>query len=523
MFNRIGGIIAIISLMFLVACVTPTPTPTPTPAGPLTVTILHTNDMHGYLEGQKIKGGDGIEFEFGGLGNVMGTIARLKQEAPGPVLLFDIGDLWVGTFASNRDQGKTIIAAMNTMGYDAMTLGNHDFDQGVAIVQARASEAKFPMLIANIVEASSGKVPAWAKAYIVKEIGGVRFGIVGVGYTRTPGISSKVKELQAFKFIDELDALKQILPEVKSKSDVIIVLSHAGFDTDQRIAAALPEINVIVGGHTHTELRTPKVIGNTIIVQAGSKAQNVGRLELTIDRATKQISGYSKDNVLFAAVSNKAQTPKEIAEMFNKLIAEGRAATQKVIGETAIDLVRAYTADGRSTGEYPSGNLVVDAMLWANQAGDTPADFAIHNNAGIRADIPKGTITYGQLFEMLPFDNVLVAMDLKGEHIKAVLEVAVSCPRVNTLVAGMSFTYDCSKPAGNRVSNILIRGKPLDPQKVYRVQTIDYLATGGDGQIAFRQGTNLIYGEPVIDVVAAYVTKNSPVNPKVEGRIVEAK
>lgn len=517
MFQRIGVIIALIGFIFLVACVAPTP------AGPLTVTIFHTNDMHGYLEGQKIKGGDGVEFEFGGIGNVMGTIARLRQERPGPSLLFDTGDLWVGTFASNRDQGKTIIAAMNAIGYDAMTLGNHDFDQGVAVTQARAAEAKFPILIANIVQVSSGKVPAWAKAYIVKEIGGIRFGIVGVSYARTPSISSKSKELQAFKFIDELEALKQILPEVKSKSDVIIVLSHAGYDTDQRIAAALPEINIIVGGHTHTELRNPKVIGETIIVQAGSRAQNVGRLDLTIDRASKKITDYSKSNVLFAAVSNKAQTPKEIAEMFGKLIEEGRTATKRVIGETAIDLARAFTADGRSTGEHPSGNLVVDAMLWANQAGDTPADLAIHNNAGIRADIPKGPITYGQLFEMLPFDNVLVAMDLKGEHIKAVLEVAVSCPRVNTLVAGMSFTYDCSKPRGDRVSNILIRGKPMEPQKVYRAQTIDYLAAGGDGQAAFKEGTNLIYGEPVIDVVAAYVAKNSPVNPKVGGRIVEAK
>ncbi|MCX7838443.1 MAG: bifunctional metallophosphatase/5'-nucleotidase [Anaerolineae bacterium] len=519
MFKRIGAIIVIINLILLMACAAPTPTP----SGPLTVTILHTNDMHGYLEGQILKMSDGVTFEFGGLPHVMGTIARLKQEAQGPVLLFDTGDLWVGTFASNRDQGKTIIAAMNSIGYDAMTLGNHDFDQGVAVTQARAREAKFPILIANIVEASSGKVPAWAKAYIVKEIEGVRFGIIGVGYTRTPSISSKVKELQAFKFVDELEALKQILPEVKRQADVIIVLSHAGFDADQRIAEALPDINVIVGGHTHTELRMPKVIGNTIIVQAGSKAQNVGRLALTIDRATKKITDYTKSNLLIAAVSNKAQTPKEIAEMFNKLIEEGRVATRKVIGETLIDLVRAYTPDGRSTGEYPSGNLVVDAMLWANQAGDTPADVAMHNNAGIRADIPKGPITYGQLYEMLPFDNVLVAMDLKGEHIKAVLEVAVSCPRVNTLVAGMSFTYDCSKPAGSRVSNILIRGKPIDLQKVYRVQTIDYLANGGDGQIAFREGTNLIYGDPVVDVVAAYVTKNSPVNPKVEGRIVEAR
>ncbi len=522
MSKKITALIALLVLI-LSACATPTPTPlTPTVAGPLTVTLLHTNDMHGYLEGEKMKGGDGTPFEFGGVPNALGTIVRLKQEAPGPVMVFDVGDLWVGTFASNRDQGKTTIAAMNLIGYDALALGNHDFDQGVEVVKARAAEAKFPILIANIVEAASGKVPAWAKAYIVKEVGGIRFGIIGLGYTGTPAISSKVKELQVFKFVDEMEAVKQILPEVKSKSDVIVIVSHAGYDRDQLIASAVSGIDVIVGGHSHTELRQPKVVGTTVIVQAGSKAQHVGRLELKIDPATKKIVDYTKNNELVSAVSNKAATPKEVTEMFAKVIADGRAATTKVIGETLIDLTRAYTSDGRSTGEYPSGNLVVDAMLWANQAGDKPADLAIHNNAGIRADIPKGPITYGKLYEMLPFDNVLTAMDLSGANIKAILEIAASCPRVNTLVAGMSFTYDCSKPSGQRISKILIQGKPMEPDKVYRVQTIDYLSTGGDGQAPFKEGKHLIYGEPVIDVVAAYVTKNSPVNPKVEGRIVEA-
>ena len=533
MSKRVTALVSLLVLL-LAACVSPIPTPTPTPvtptptpipvtpipAGPITVTLLHTNDMHGALEGEKMKGGDGTTFEFGGIPNALGTIARLKQEAPGPVLTFDVGDLWVGTFASNRDQGKTTIAAMNLIGYDAMTLGNHDFDQGVAVVQARAGEAKFPVLVANIVESATGQVPAWAKPYIVKEVGGMRFGIIGLGYTSTPAISSKVKELQVFKFVDELEAVKQILPEVKSKSDFIVVVSHAGFDRDQQIAAAVPGIDVIVGGHTHTELRQPKVVGNTVIVQAGSKAQYVGRLELKIDPATRKILDYTKSNELISAVNTKAATPKEVADMFAKLIADGRDATNKVIGETLIDLTRAYTSDGRSTGEYPSGNLVVDALLWANQAGDKPAEIAIHNNAGIRTDIPKGPITYGKLYEMLPFDNVLTAMDLTGAQIKAILEIAASCPRVNTLVAGMSFAYDCNKPNGQRISKMMIRGKPVDLQAVYRVQTIDYLSTGGDGQTPFKEGKNLIYGEPVIDVVAAYVTKNSPVNPKVEGRIV---
>ena len=526
-------------LVLLVACVAPTPTaiptpiaspaltlaptvaPTTAPAAPITVTILHTNDMHGYLEGDKLKGGDGTTFEFGGVVNAMGTIVRLKQEAGANTLTFDGGDFWQGTFPSNRDEGKAIIAAMNAVGYDAITLGNHDFDHGQAVVQARAAEAKFPFLAANIAEEATGKPPAWVTPYIVKQVAGIRFGIIGLANSSTPVIS-KASNTKGLKFSREQDALKQILPAVKSKSDLVIVIAHEGIDLDQQLAANVPGIDVIVSAHTHVEQRQPKYVNGTIIVHAGYKAQYVGQLKLTIDPATKKIIDYTKDNEPVPAVSTKATPPPSVVDQIGKLLADARDAMNRPIGETLVDLNRVYTPDGRSTGEYASGNLVVDAMLAANQAGDRPADVAMYNNAGIRADISKGPITYGQLYQMLPFDNVMTAMDLKGADIKAVLEVAVSCPRVNTLVAGMSFVYDCGKPSGSRVSNMMIQGKPIDPQKIYRVQTIDYLATGGDGQVGFTRGTNIAYGDPVVDVVADYVTKHSPVNPPVGGRMIDA-
>jgi 5'-nucleotidase len=479
--------------------------------------------MHGYLEGERLKGSGSEAFEFGGIVNAMGTVVRLKQEASNRTIILDDGDFWQGTFASNRDEGKAIVAAMNIVGYDALTLGNHDFDHGVEVVKARASEAKFPFLAANLIEQATSKPPAWVKPYIIKEVAGIRFGIIGLTNSGTPAISSKASELQVFKFVNEVDALKQILPEVKGKSDLIIVLSHNGLDREEQLAREVPGIDVVISGHSHAVQNQSKLVGNAIVVHAGYKAQFVGRLELKVNPATKKIVDYTRAGEAVAAVSNKATPPQEVVDLFGKLLNDARAAINRPIGETLIDLNRVFTNDGRSTGEYPLGNIVVDAMLAANQAGDRRADIAIHNNAGIRTDIPKGPITYGKLYEVLPFDNVLTAMDLKGEHIKAVLEVAASCPRVNTLVAGMSFVYDCSKPPGNRISKIMIQGKPMEPQRVYRVQTIDYLAGGGDGQMAFKEGANLAYGDAAVDVVADYIRKNSPLNPQVEGRIVEAK
>jgi 5'-nucleotidase/UDP-sugar diphosphatase len=497
------------------------PLPTATTMGPIAVTILHTNDMHGYLEGEKLKGSDGTTFEFGGLVNTMGTIVRLKKESGAPTLTLDGGDFWQGTFPSNRDEGKSIIAAMNAVGYDALTLGNHDFDHGQAVLVARAGEASFPFLAANITEESTGAPPPWVKPYVVKTVAGIRFGIIGLANSGTPVIS-KASNSKGLKFAGEQDALKQILPQVRAKSDLVIVLAHEGLDQDQNLAANVAGIDVIISAHTHVEQRQPKLINGTIIVHAGYKAQYVGRLDLKIDQVTKKIVDYTRNDELLPAVSTKATPPKSVTDSIDRLLADARDAINRPVGETLIDLNRAYTADGRSTGEYPSGNLVVDAMLAANQAGARPADFAIYNNAGIRADIPKGPLTYGALYNMVPFDNVLTAMDLKGEDVKAVLDVAVSCPRVNTLVAGLSFVFDCSKPPGSRVYDIKIQGKSIDMHQVYRVETIDYLATGGDGQVGFTHGTNLAYGDPVIEVLADYVTKHSPVNPGVEGRIVQA-
>lgn len=498
------------------------PTLAPSASGNISITILHTNDMHGYLEGEKLKGGDGKEFEWGGILHAFGNIVRLKQEANHQTIILDDGDFWQGTLASNRDEGKSIIAAMNIVGFDALTLGNHDFDHGVDVVVARAAEAKFPFLAANIIDPATGKPPTWAKPYTIKQVAGLKFGIIGLANTGSPGISSHAKELRAFNWVNEIEALKKYYPEVKSQSDFIIVLSHNGWDREVALAAAVPSIDVVVSGHTHTPQNNPSIVNGAIVVHAGYKAQYVGRLELKIDPQTKKIVDYTKQSEPIAAVSNKSTPPKQVEEMFTKLIVDGRAEANRVIGETTIDLTRIFTADGRSTGEYPSGNLVVDAMLAANQAGDKPAELALHNNAGIRTDIPKGPLTYGKLYEMLPFDNTLTAMDLTGAQIKAILEQATSCPRVNILVAGMSFQYDCAQKSGQRTSKILIQGQPIDLQKTYRVQTIDYLAAGGDGQATFTQGKNLVYGEPVIEVVVSYVKKHSPIAPKIEGRIVEA-
>ncbi len=484
------------------------------------VTILHTNDMHGMLTGESMIGSNATTFEFGGIANVMGTISRIKSELSGNVLVIDAGDLWQGTFASNRDEGRAIVAAMNVVGYDAAVPGNHDFDHGQAVLAARSSEANFPFLAANIADQSTRRPPAWAVPYVIKPVAGVNIGIIGLANSATPVIT-KAANSKGLVFRDEIEAALDAVSQISTKVDLIIVVSHGGIDIDQMIAQKVPGIDVIVGGHSHAEIEQPRLEGNTVIVQAGAKAQYVGRLDLVIDRGSKRIVDYGKTTALVPAVSSKATTPQAVSEMMTTLVADSQEALIRPLGETRTDLLRAFTPDGRTTGEYPLGNLVVDAMLASNQAGDRPADCAMHNQ-GVRADLKRGAITYGKLYQAFPFDNRLAAIDLTGAQIKSILETAVSCPRVNILVAGMSFTFDCSKARGTRVSGILIQRQPLQLDRSYRVQTIDYLVAGGDGLTPFTQGKNIAYGDPVVDVLADYIQQHSPLEMEIEGRIVAA-
>ncbi|MBI1801112.1 MAG: bifunctional metallophosphatase/5'-nucleotidase [Chloroflexi bacterium] len=528
--KRPTSLLLTLLLLFVAACgsTTAPPAAPPPEAGPtakptlnpayVQVSILHTNDIHGFVEPEKFKGAQGKEIEIGGLANLVGLVDQFRKETSGNVIVLDAGDLWRGTFMSNQTKGELVSAALNIAGYDAVAPGNHDFDDGQEVLQARVNQAKFPWLAANLIETATGQPPLGMKAYLIKTVAGIRFGIIGLTNPGTP-IISKPSSVKGLQFLGAAEGVRRVYAEVKRQSDVIVVLSHVGIEGDEQLAQEVPDIDVIIGGHSHTELQNARLINNTVITQAGSHAKFLGKLDLTIDRATKKIVEIRRLQELENVNNARVQPNAQAAALVKLRLDETREIVSRPIGETLTDLTRAFTTDGRTTGEYPLGNLVVDAMLAANQAGDRPADIALHNNAGLRTDIPKGQITYGKLYEVLPFDNVMTALDLNGAQIKQILEVATSCPRVNILVAGLSFVFDCAQPRDQRVSNVLIQGKPLDPKKTYRVQTMDYFAGGGDGQVTFREGTNLVYGDVIVDVTAAYVKAHSPLNIQIEGRI----
>mgnify|MGYP001823750129 CR=1 FL=1 len=477
-----------------------------------TIIILHTNDLHGAVEPEAGSGG-GLG-ESGGLVNLVSLVDELRLQDPERTLLLDAGDTLQGTYVSNSNQGQVVVAAMNAAGYDAWALGNHEFDWGKEVLRARISQASFPALAANLVDTATSEMWDEVEPYAIVPVGRAKVAILGLAYPDTPTIN-RPENVEGLMFSAAEAAVRRYLPELESEAHLIVVLSHLGYDGDRALASAVDGIDLIVGGHTHTFLEPPAVVNGTIIAQAGTKGKVLGRLELTVDLESETVKDYTRSGVLLPVTDDVAVLSQEVQALVDAAVGAAKETMDQPIGEVA------RTLQTRRSGEFALGNLVVDAMLASWMGEGHLADVAMHNNGGIRADLLKGPITFGQLYAVLPFDNQLVALDLTGAQVLRILEHSVAERAGNMQVAGMAFRFSMSEPVGQRVLEATVGGRPLDPERNYRVVTIDYLASGGDGQEAFLDGTNVAYGDGEVWAVADYVRKHSPVDAKVEGRIVQ--
>jgi 2',3'-cyclic-nucleotide 2'-phosphodiesterase (5'-nucleotidase family) len=305
-------------------------------------------------------------------------------------------------------------------------------------------------------------------------------------------------------------AVPPLIKEVKQKgARLVVLLTHLGLDRDKKLAAAVPGIDVIVGGHSHTVVTDPVVVGRTIIVQAGYYGLYLGVLELAVDEKTGRIVEATKTSELKpVSAGPDAKPDPDIARIVDTYDQRVRGRFAQVVGETTVDLVR------RADGESNIGDVISDAVRAA-----TGAEIAFHNSGGIRADIPAGKVNMEQIYTVLPFDNVVLAMDLKGEDILALLERSAGLAKGMLQVSGVTFRCDLTKLAGTRVSKVTVGKAPLDRLRTYRVATNDFLSAGGDRFTEFRKGTNIVFGGALRDVFVDYLRQRSPIAPTPEGRI----
>jgi 2',3'-cyclic-nucleotide 2'-phosphodiesterase (5'-nucleotidase family) len=496
-------------LLFLLLCLTAGfQPPAMADARPrVAITILHVNDTHGHILPGIVKTVD-PEWPVGGAAWLAQMIEDERAKNPKGTLLLSGGDMFQGTPVSNVFRGAPVTEIMNALAFDAMAIGNHEFDWGMDTLWRLRTAARTPWLAANIVD-GQGKALPGVKPWIITERKGIRIAVIGITTPETVWTTNP-RNVAGLAFREPWDVLPAIIREVRSQgAQLVVVLSHCGLDADRKMAGEVAGIDVIVGGHSHTAVVDPVVVGKTVIVQAGCYGQYLGVLELSVDPESGRIEHFTDRKELKVVYSGpKDSFDPAIAGIVASYDDRIRDRFAAVIGSTEVDLKR------YSRGESNLGNLIADAMR------DTAkADIALMNSGGIRTDIPRGAVTLEQLYTLLPFDNVLVSMDLTGRQLLQILEESARGLHGILQISGLRVTADLTRPTGQRIVGVEIGGRPLAAEKMYRVVTNDFLAAGGDEFTGFREGNNVAYGDDIRDVAAAYLKKHSPVRPRIEGRI----
>lgn len=472
-------------------------------AEPVNVTILHTNDSHGRITGFVPRG---AEAEVGGFARISQLVKDIRQ-AEENVLLLDGGDTLHGTNYVNMSLGYNAVDLLNQLKYDAMVPGNHDFNYGYEQLLKLVEFSDFKIVSANV-EKNGRQLFA---PYTIVEKGGYRFAIIGLSTPDTP-VMTHPDNVAGLDFVSPVETASNMVEKLEGKADFIIVLSHLGYGFDKMLAQEVPGVDVIVGGHTHTQAQEPVKVNDTIIVQGGEHTLFLGRLDLTIEDG--KITGYRGNLIPVDQSVAKRPAVEAVVQVFVDRV---NTSLREVVGHTDVDL----NGDRQfvRTQETNMGNLVTDVML-----ANCDADLVLTNGGGIRASISKGDVTVGDIFTVLPFDNTLVVVELTGEQIVAAVEHGLrKYPESNggfLHVAGMNIVFDPAQPAGSRVVEIKVQGQPLNLTQTYLVATNDFVAAGGDGYGMIKEG-KVVYqsGMYLRDLTVDYFQENGSI-PAVEGRII---
>ncbi|MFG6497007.1 5'-nucleotidase C-terminal domain-containing protein [Fictibacillus sp. UD] len=514
---------------------------------PFNLSLMHTNDSHARLD------------------NVAKKVTAVKEvrAAKPDTLLLDAGDVFSGTLYFNEFKGQADLEFMNLMDYDLMTFGNHEFDLGASPEGHQAladfvKNANFPFVSSNVNFSKDDKLRSLYKGYdrkpkdgkiyssVIKKVNGEYVGFIGLTTEETADISSP--ENIVFQ-----NYIKAATKEVKLLQllgvNKIVAITHLGYDdnpaydNDLELAKYVDGIDVIVGGHSHTQLNEPVVVTEdeagkrkdpTVIVQAYQYSEYLGTLDVKFNKKGKVIGQPASQLI---KIADKAADP-EAAQMLTKYSSKVAEIKNTPTGGTAVnELAAPRTNDvGISVrnSELPLGNLITDGMLDKAKDFNPNVVMAFQNGGGIRATIDQGAITYGDVLTTLPFGNTLATMKLTGAEIKQALEHSVKdAPKEHggfLHVSGMKFTYDSEKAAGSRVVTMDVKNADgtftaINPAQEYVIATNAFTAKGGDGftvfKTAYEQGRVTDLGASDWENLRDYVAELVNVDPKIEDRIVD--
>ncbi len=542
---------AVFASLFLVlsSCATPAPT------GPKTfsLTILHTSDTHGTPLAVSAPaaqlGARTYSFnDAGGLPARMAYVNKIRTERPN-VLVLDSGDVMTGRVTSNYFQAEPDFMAMNFIGYDAMAIGNHEFDFALENLNRRKSEVKFPFLSANIVEKASRR-PAFTPYVLLRRPSGITVAVFGLTTTETP-TTTIPDNVANYDFLDPSEVAARLVPELKKMADLVICVSHLGLDRDRVLAQNVTGIDLILGGHTHSFMDKAEIVNGTPIFHSYQWGLFMGRVDIDVTDGKVTRLNASPVGINVSIEVKPGYTPvgevvtirdKQYDYLFGKITPDpGLAGELKRFNDqvavimaqklgtvssdmnevTSSGLTRAQRRD-----DIPLTNFLNDAMRHeAARYSGRNVDVFLQNGGGIRAGIAAGDITKNTIYTVLPFDNTVQLVNLTGTQLKAVLEetaLPIAIQNYTTQfdgpngaflqVSGMTFTLDIGN---RRVTDITVGGEPLEAGKIYTIASNSFMMVGGDGYNILKNAREGFFETSQFqrDFVIAYLARVPSIDP----------
>lgn len=460
--------------------------------------LLYTNDTHGHLFPFDHKQGKNI----GGISRRANLIKQARQEPNCSVIVLDAGDVFQGTPMSSMFKGKVDFEIMSIIGYDAMTLGDHEFDFGQKILLQRIKEREFPVVCANVVREQDNKL--FLEPMVIKNIQDLKIGIIGVTAEEVP-VTTSPANVKGLRFLNPKETIKKLLKESKEKPDIIILLSHCGYDYDRQIAKSIPEINIIIGGHTHTKIEKPSIINKTIVVQAYQWGIYLGRLDLIVSDAEKNKYAMKDFRGELILVSDTVPSIPEIDSILNQYNSKLTKQMEKVIGSAEI-----YFDNSRCRNtETEIGNFIADAIRHIAKV-----DISFQNGGGIRFFLDKGPVTVEEIYNVIPFESFIITLELNGEQIEKILQRSLTTRDKFLQVSGLK-----ARMKNNKIVDIKTGESKIIGDKNYRIAVNDFLAAGGDGYDVFKQGRNIKNtGINLRDALIEYIETKKIITGRIEGR-----
>lgn len=452
--------------------------------------ILHTNDFHGRLVPQEQKIFEKYEYKLAGAEYISYIINNIRNQERN-LLLLDAGDFSAGTIYSNLSYGQSVVDFYNYLNYDAVAIGNHEFDFGYDNFLNIVKNLKMPVLCAN-----ADPLFKYTKPYIILNKNNLKIAIIGLLTPETEQITMP-KSLNNHKILNPIETLNKYKSEILSNNpDLVIALTHLGIKEDEKLAKNVDYIDIIIGGHSHTTLFEPINIQNNnkniLIFQTGSYGKYIGYIKLNVDNKKINLINYK----LYPTINKIINGDKKVNNILDKYILQANKYANQKIGFSNT------TFDKKSKDiSNDLGILLTNIMVFY-----TKADIAFYNTGGIRDIIDKGNITYGQVFNVLPFENMLITIKMKGKDIINLLN--------NMENKKTPLKYNNSLEFKN--NKWLLNGKEILEDNEYKVATIDFLYYGGDGYTEFKKYPVFENYGYIRDLSVDYIKNYSPLNSSLD-------